>query len=619
MKILKGSHGIDFKPLQETKAAIEQVYVKEKAVIDQRRDELNYSEKNTVLPPQDSAFWQKLMDGCGERITMSEFKNILGSASDQIRAADRQLYRLRDGLQAIGSLPRDAGALPQNIDAEQLNPWKGRTLGTAYKAALRDISSIISAYQAVGPVAVADEAPIDALRQLQEQLHTDLDTIHEAFPDISAITGRFRRKAPKNTDPQLGQLPATRALTTKHVQEIEDIGNYLSQALGQDFTAQIQKAHQKCKDPEAFLELIGGFAILADEATHAPDYAGGARGGQHRQQYRARQHAGGHSRFRQEESRAALQKDLQEVLGSRRPLVNLEKKLTEAFIRETGAQELLPAGIKPDPIALSQAIKEEAFLPLRGLIELGPNAGHHKHKAGAQTQKVLGQIAKSIIEGNYHDWRQGHEASQQQLSILDPEQRALWMETHQSEHDLKSQEGAQRVVTKEVHNSFDIFWATKVGGPSHGFDVGPDCTLSVLTNARNIPVVVDDPRWENYSGRTYIRLVSDPETEKPMLFLESMTGDFPYPGDTGDLEALVVQHAMEKAQKLGIPLVVSESAYPTLEAMDLSGTWKKGQMTLEPALLFEASSPMGRHDWVQTERETVRMSKALFHVNMEQI
>ena len=72
-----------------------------------------------------------------------------------------------------------------------------------------------------------------------------------------------------------------------------------------------------------------------------------------------------------------------------------------------------------------------------------------------------------------------------------------------------------------------FWWATKIGGPSHGFDLEGQCLLPLLCNARHKVILVSDPGWPHHpSGRAHFRLlwIHGTSPPRPVLWLETVNG-----------------------------------------------------------------------------------------------
>merc|ERR1719291_38529 len=140
-------------------------------------------------------------------------------------------------------------------------------------------------------------------------------------------------------------------------------------------------------------------------------------------------------------------------------------------------------------------------------------------------------------------WRYESDAGTEQLRGLTPEQIDLWRRPWSMDHgdrfaELRSHEDA--------NGEFGFFWATKVGGPSHGFDFEGQCLLPLLANARHKVVLVTAEEFpHNPCGRAHFRLlwVAGTEPPKAVLWLEGVHMDFGA-GRVPRLDGAVLEHAV---------------------------------------------------------------------------
>merc|ERR1712136_68548 len=151
-----------------------------------------------------------------------------------------------------------------------------------------------------------------------------------------------------------------------------------------------------------------------------------------------------------------------------------------------------------------------------------------------------------------------------------------------------------------------FFWATKIGGPSHGFDYEAQCLLPLLANARHKVILVTDPvAWPFHPMcRAHWRLLwtalpdgTPTPNPEPRLWLEAVNADF------GARSANVVeQTAMAKAVAM---------------ERDTGGVvWQTHEcFLLRPSNgVCEASDYLSnKHDWVQLQDEvTEPLWRALY-------
>merc|ERR550525_1122045 len=105
-----------------------------------------------------------------------------------------------------------------------------------------------------------------------------------------------------------------------------------------------------------------------------------------------------------------------------------------------------------------------------------------------------------------------------QLEGLTDRQKALWAEATRTEG------GDGLVAHEDAPGELGLFWATKIGGPSHGFDIEGQCLLPLLANARHKALLVSDPEFPDPpAGRAHFRLLwTDAEPSLPVLWLEAV-------------------------------------------------------------------------------------------------
>merc|ERR1712048_1275218 len=143
-------------------------------------------------------------------------------------------------------------------------------------------------------------------------------------------------------------------------------------------------------------------------------------------------------------------------------------------------------------------------------------------------QDLIGAVLSS--SSGFTDWRYRNDVGQEQLRGLSEEQVAAWRQAFSIEH-----EDCQGVRTHEdCEGELGFFWATKIGGPSHGFDFEAQCLLPLLANARHKVILLSTPSlWPHPLARAHFRLLwaSPPEgTARPepeaRLWLETTNLDF---------------------------------------------------------------------------------------------
>jgi len=378
-------------------------------------------------------------------------------------------------------------------------------------------------------------------------------------------------------------------------------------------------------------EALAAFVALAEQAVKMGiDYRRLGVGWFHpmsRTTYRAAQHKSilaPESRERAQESRRKLLASLATVLDEG---AEAEAVVTEAFIREIG---LLPSDRPAGSAsfsAVAAALQAELLLPLRAL-----NEGEYAHTMmGAplpleELRGVVASITTAVLShvGGFAEWRYTNPVGKEQLRGLSERQAALWREPTEVEH-------AQGLRTHEDGpGELGLFWATKIGGPSHGFDFETQCVLPLLANARHKVLLLSDESWPHHpAGRAHWRLLwsvgskaKPKEGPEPRLWLETLNCDFSAERvATSSWEAAALHHAMDKSEAMQVPLSVEPGLMADLKRLARSRGGggevfqARERLVLRPSnAVVEASdylSPL--HDWVQQEEEvTGEIPRALF-------
>jgi len=333
----------------------------------------------------------------------------------------------------------------------------------------------------------------------------------------------------------------------------------------------------------------------------------------------------------------------------------------QAFLHEIGLPEDSVAREKATFDGVAAALDAELVLPLRALAEAELSRtmnGMPLPQAGmkAVVESIIGAVVAS--PDGYAEWRYTCPVGREQLRGLTDVQVSEWRDPSEMEHKggIKTHEDA--------HGELGFFWATKIGGPSHGFDYEAQCLLPLLANARHKVILVSDSQWpEHPAGRAHWRLLwhvvpedtsveqdaqistdRDPaddvedsmsfQVEGPRLWLEAVNCDFIAASAGIDAEAWrvpVMLHAMSKADAMGVPLSVDECMEEDLErafgaraeaaAVD-SDVARMGdlrqvseRLLLRPSnAIVEASDYLSHlHDWVQVSDEvTAPISRILY-------
>lgn len=224
-------------------------------------------------------------------------------------------------------------------------------------------------------------------------------------------------------------------------------------------------------------------------------------------------------------------------------------------------------------------------------------------------EPLVAELTNAIVAGTFREWVYRRGLSQ--LRGLSPEQLQQWIQLSSLGQTLSS----GRSITTREEDGIELMWATKIGGPSHGFDFQTRCLMPLVCNARHKVILVDDAElWpHNAIARSHLRLLHRAADQQPVLHLEPVMIEFPVEGVAPRFEyhAAVIWHAMLKAEGMGLPLLLGESFDPT------DPPWHPEvkahlalQETVEELLLlpsigiFEASDSLSRrHDWPLLEEE----------------
>ncbi len=495
---------------------------------------------------------------------------------------------------------------------------------------------------------IARDFPSEQLQTIQENLATEIDATSDRHTSIVQQRQQEREKAakeaaakrPRREVATQGGPPTKRARTEFEPRRFEprplatakivkggdikdaDLTDQLAFTLGNNKIGEAAaKALESLKGGArtGLLNNLKAFTALADHAQHALDYAtvGSAGFGSPRTRldHQAWNYSGrldGESIDRRQASTQELGKNLLKALEGGSPGKDVKNALIDGFIKEIGIPSHLAKDWKPTVTAVRKAIDGETLVPLRCLNETigsvrGPYAPEDRHAMKAAVQR----FSQAVVEGNIDEWKTNNPLSQRQLATLSDKAQAAWNKSL----TIKSQgHGKSKLVSQEAEGT-ELLWATKVGGPSHGFDTMSQCVLSLLTNARTHAITVKDSEWHNYAARAYLRLFPTAEG-KTMLYLDPVQSDFSYrehrrdADHSGKFEQAMVRHAVKKAQEMGVGLTFTRGYDRALFNLGLEGMMRRDQHTfiLEPSAgVTEASDTLGMgHDWQQMDRQATR-------------
>jgi hypothetical protein len=377
--------------------------------------------------------------------------------------------------------------------------------------------------------------------------------------------------------------------------------------------------------------VLTALAALGEQAvTMGIDYLSLGHGWNHprtRKQYRDACHPSAtcfSSRQRAETSRQRLREAVVSIINGFRVS---EDVVVENFLVEIGVSA---TGLAPRATfaGVAAALAAELLLPLRALNEGQPHmcrtyAGE-PIPAGAVRQAVHQLTSATLSKpGGFSEWRYNNSIGKEQLRGLTRKQAELWKEPTSIPH-----EGGIRTHEDE-DGELGFFWATKIGGPSHGFDFEGQCHLPLLANARNKVVLVSDPAWPAHpAARAHFRLLwTAPENgggimPEPRLWLEAVNCDFDAATvNKSALTRAVLAHAVEKSEAMGVPLSLYPSVLQELAMVTKERRWQSSTRLIHEKIALRPSNGVceasdfltSKHDWVQVQEEvTEPIARALY-------
>eukprot|EP00928_Gymnodinium_smaydae_P063619 TRINITY_DN4713_c0_g1_i1.p1 TRINITY_DN4713_c0_g1~~TRINITY_DN4713_c0_g1_i1.p1 ORF type:complete len:593 (-),score=67.12 TRINITY_DN4713_c0_g1_i1:18-1796(-) len=376
----------------------------------------------------------------------------------------------------------------------------------------------------------------------------------------------------------------------------------LASALGM---AEVPSCAAKLRGPE-----LRALRLLAEQAACAIDYQSLGLGWQHptdRRSYREGQHASfthPASVRRSQESVESL-RNFCSQLSDGTAEEDATVPIITAFVREIGASCTDHRATFSGVLA---ALEGELLHPLRALNEAGSDMHRTYSRMPLPADKIddaVASITEHVLLGAFKEWRYSNSVGQRQLEGLTEQQIDLW------KHATSSVFGDLRVHEDEA-NELGFFWATKIGGPSHGFDFEGQCLLPLLSNARHKVVLVSDPSYPHHPvGRAHFRLLWTHEGNYPFLWLETINKDFRADVDSQYWGWAVLEHVVAKAEAMGVVLsCVSQLQRPLAELAQERGAAVRVSsdcMVLRPSNgVVEASDYLSpKHDWEQLTDEIV--------------
>lgn len=453
-----------------------------------------------------------------------------------------------------------------------------------------------------------DKAPIEEVRQRRQDDLLSGKVDLEPRSAASRLLGMFRREPPPILDATV--------LSTGSFGSAAAAADSLAKLLGDPGIVPLARAAlAQVKGPalKSLSDNLKSYAVLADYASHALDYREvpvGFGSPKCRRSHQARDYGARDLRDsapRQAESRRALAQTLKAALKDETPGRALKDALITSFLREVGVDaQALGAKFTPSVVAVRKALDEEAFVPLRALNE-GLSPHQYQGPALSQMRASVARMTLAVVEGKLDAWKNSSPASLKQLAQLSPEAQAIWL----SEPALHSPGPQGSQLTTQEASGHELFWATKVGGPSHAFDTMNQCILSLLGNARTRAITLKDSAWHNYAARAYLRVLPR-QDGPPMLYLEPLQTDFPYrdhkrdAAHSAELPQAMLKHAAAKAKAMGLGLTWARGYERAADAMGLRHYPQAHRFVLEPsAVVVEASDTLGRHDWVQDRQQVI--------------
>lgn len=520
-------------------------------------------------------------------------KDVAPESAADLRASWEENRRLASVVQSFKSVCNMLSAAGQRADERVLPAAASFQLASRLQM-LDDVDTVARGLKAAGVCEAASKFPLAQLTLVRENLTEQINALGKVAPKGPA---KLLRAEDVATPAQAGAV----------------IGRLLGDA---ELGEALAKAADKAADKAGYTRDLGSFALLLDQAGTAPDYSMTRMGWHYprsRTAYRARQFdpmVTYLSEARLEATLAAGQNVAKAVVKAAEPGAILGEGLIGRFLNEIGVHPKISANWKPSLDGIRKAVEREAVLPLRALNEtIQDMADQHGHYD--QFRAAVEGVTRSVVEGNYREWRSAHPTSQKQLAVLSPAQQEAW-KTADVSASIHAPHGGW--LTTREEDDIDLLWLTKIGGPSHGFDYGGHCLMPLLTNARTRAVVVEDEKWpENPAARAYLRLMSTSDG-KPVLYLEPLQRDFPHRDafTQRDLDvhflAALVDHAAQKAKALGVPLSIDARLDGIAEHLGLDfKVEQRPRFVIAPSAgVVEASDTMTRkHDWVQTREEVI--------------
>lgn len=469
---------------------------------------------------------------------------------------------------------------------------------------------------------------------------TGVRSVPEAAPPTEPALDFTRDVGPGPKAPNASttsQWPFSVALARQQLQTPAQVVEALAVAFGAaELRASIEEVQGRVppKMQDKLHQALQNFALLADAVGTMPDYERlrGKMGWNgwssvpgvasnfptSREAYRQRRYPSRVEQLSAERRRSSVSQlaaSLKSALQAPDPVEALEKATTEHLLREIGIPAAETQGWQSTPTAVTKLLDQEGLLPLRAMYQASAGFdhrhvnlnGHDPRALDQQGRRFVVEMTRQVLSGGFEAWRfsQGEE----QLACLSP----IQLRTYQAPRSLSRRTQSGRTLRSREERGFGLAWATKIGGPSHGFDMLSQCLLPLLGNARNGAIIVDEDGWPG-AARSTLRLLPDHQG-KPVLYLEMLQVDFEYSNRRAspkELRLLILEHAHLAASELGVPLVLAparEDLEGLAKALNWSGARQPVRLILEPSrAVFEASDTLLRsHHEPQLERRIVEL------------
>lgn len=468
----------------------------------------------------------------------------------------------------------------------------------------KDIDNVYRMLRAL-PAAIQKAFPMAQLEALEKALKTkqeELEKFEDKLKGSAPSNAPAQSSMPYNFKPQEVKPSVPVLLRPEAMPTLDSAAQKLGDLLSDPGLAgAVLAAAPAGAAGEAYLNAIRSAAMLVDYATGTLDYTKVGENGwgiKDRGAHQARAYGYGDkntSAPRQDGSRQALHAAIQEALGDKAPTKALERMVTDRFLLEVGIPKGVAQDWKPTFAAVTQALKDELFVPLRAInecLERSMVGYAYQQTDRAKGKQISADMTRAVSEGRFEEWRRSLPENVVQLQALSDPQRQIFFDSLKTQAEF----GSRKISTREGVGP-DLFWATKTGGPSHGFDVMTRCVMALLTNLRTKVIQVDDASFALPAARAYLKLIDRPDGQKPLLALEGVQFDFGYFGDKGGVKTQIFTHAAQKAKEMGLELIALSFDYHGVGGA--MGGIKEGQRSalIHPVVLLEASDYMGNgHD-----------------------